>query len=77
MPNQEWVRSECRAENPGIRKEEDEVKIVFLDTDKANRMGRKKVSQFSAPGLKTASIPLKNPEGVRRPRRTARNKGRW
>ena len=28
-------------------------------------MGRKKVQQFSAPGSKTASIPLKNPEGVR------------
>ena len=28
-------------------------------------MGRKKVKQFSAPGSKTSSIPLKNPEGVR------------
>ena len=28
-------------------------------------MEQKKVWQFSAPGLKTASIPLKNPEGVR------------
>ena len=30
-----------------------------------NRLGRKKVKQFSGPGTKTASIPLKNPEGVR------------
>ena len=28
-------------------------------------MGRKKVKLFSAPGSKTSSIPLKNPEGVR------------
>ena len=28
-------------------------------------MGRKKVKQFSAPCSETASIPLKNPEGVR------------
>ena len=28
-------------------------------------MGRKEVKQFSAPGSKTASISLKNPEGVR------------
>ena len=27
MPDQEWVRSECRAENPGIRKEEDELRL--------------------------------------------------
>ena len=28
-------------------------------------MGRKKVNQFNAPGSKTASISLENPEGVR------------
>ena len=28
-------------------------------------MGRKEVKQFSAPGSKTASISLKNPEGVK------------
>ena len=38
------------------------VKIGFLDTDKVNRMGRMKVKQFSALGLKTVCIPLKNPE---------------
>ena len=27
MPDQEWVRSECRAENPGIRKEEVELRL--------------------------------------------------
>ena len=27
MPDWEWVRSECRAENPGIRKEEDELRL--------------------------------------------------
>ena len=64
MPDQ-WVRSDRRVENPGIRKEEDELKIRFLDTDKVNKMGRKKIQQFSAPGSETTSIPLKNPEGVR------------
>ena len=29
-------------------------------------MGRKKVEYFSTPGSKTSSIPLKNPERVRR-----------
>ena len=29
-------------------------------------MGRKRVKQFSAPGSETASIPLKDPERVRR-----------
>ena len=28
-------------------------------------MGQKKVKQFSAPGSKTSSIPLKNPERIR------------
>ena len=28
-------------------------------------MGRKKVKQFSDPGSETASIPVKNPKGVR------------
>ena len=41
MPDREWVRSERKAENPGIRKEE--LKIGFLDTDKVDRMGRKKM----------------------------------
>ena len=27
MPDQEWVRSKRRAENPGIRKEEDELRL--------------------------------------------------
>ena len=27
MPDWEWVRSERRAENPGIRKEEDEFRL--------------------------------------------------
>ena len=43
MPDREWVRSERRAENPGIRKKEDEFKIGFLDADKVDRMGREKV----------------------------------
>ena len=29
MPDWEWVRSENRAENPGIRKEEDELRLDF------------------------------------------------
>ena len=27
MPDQEWVQSERRAENPGIRKEENELRL--------------------------------------------------
>ena len=27
MPDPEWVRLNCRAENPGIRKEEDELGV--------------------------------------------------
>ena len=27
MPDREWVRSERRAENPGIQKEEDELRL--------------------------------------------------
>ena len=41
------------------------VEIRFLDVNEVNRMGQKKVKQFSVPGSKTSSIPLKNPERVR------------
>ena len=27
MPDQEWVRSERRVDNPGIQKEEDEIRL--------------------------------------------------
>ena len=27
MPDREWVQSERRAENPGIRKDEDELRL--------------------------------------------------
>ena len=30
MPDREWVRSERRVENPGIRKEEDELRLDSL-----------------------------------------------
>ena len=29
MRDREWVRSDCRAENLGIRKEEDELRLEF------------------------------------------------
>ena len=45
------------------------VKIGFLDADKVDRMRRKKAKEFSDPGSKTSSIPLKNPERVREERR--------
>ena len=78
MPEWESVGLGRRVENPGIWKEEDELR---LDTDKVNGIGRKKVKQCCAPGSETTSIPLKNPErvrekGSRRRRRTARSKGR-
>ena len=30
MPDREWVRSERRAENPGIQKEKDELRLDHL-----------------------------------------------
>ena len=45
------------------------MKIGFLDTDKINGVGRKKVKQFSAPGSKTSSITLKTPKRVREKRK--------
>ena len=39
MPDREWVRSERRAENLGIRKEEDELIVGFLDTDQVSGVG--------------------------------------
>ena len=40
MPDREWVQSERRAENPERGRG---VKIGFLDADKIDRMGQKKV----------------------------------
>ena len=40
MPDREWVRSERGAENAERGRG---VKIGFLNADKVNRMGRKKV----------------------------------
>ena len=37
-------------------------------------MGQEKGKQFSVPGSKASSIPLKNPEGSRGRRRTARSR---
>ena len=43
MPDWEWVRSERRAENPGIRKEEDKLRLDSWIQIKVDRMGRGKV----------------------------------
>ena len=57
------VRSQSReSRNPERGRR---VKVGLLDTDKIHRMKRGKVEKFSAPGLKTFGIRLKNPEGVR------------
>ena len=74
MPDREWVQSERRAENPGIRKEEDELRLNSWIQIKVNGMGRKKVQQFGAPGSETSSIPLKNPKEVRRRRGSRRRR---
>ena len=63
MPDREWGRSERRAENPGIRKEEDELRLDSWIEIRSTGWDERK--QFSAPGSKTSSIPLKNPERVR------------
>ena len=49
MSDRDWVGSERRAENPGIWKEEHELWIGFLNTDKVDIMGQIKseVVQFS------------------------------
>ena len=41
--DREWVPSDRRAENQGIRKEEDKLKVRFLDTNEVNRMRRNKM----------------------------------
>ena len=65
ISDREWVRSDRRAENPGIWKEEDKLSSSSGGTNKINGMKRKKVSKFSAPGSETPSIPWKNLEGMR------------
>ena len=57
------IKTQSReSRNPGRGRR---IEIGFPDIDKVNRMGRKKVKQFSVPGSKTSGIPLKNPERVR------------
>ena len=56
------MQSDCRGEYPGSRKEVDEFEIGFLNADKVYRMERDKVERFSASGLTTFGISLKNPE---------------
>ena len=78
-PGVSAIRTQCRESR---NSEEDELRLDFWIADMVDRVGRKKVKQFSAPGLKTSSIPLKNPERVRerrgrRRRRAARSKRRW
>ena len=43
MPDRECLRSDRRAKNAGIRKEEDQLRLRFLETNKVNRMRRNKV----------------------------------
>ena len=50
IPDRESVPSDRRAENPGIRKEEDKFKLDSWIQIRVNGMRRNKVYQFSAPG---------------------------
>ena len=61
MPNREWVRSESRAENPGIRKEEDGVKIGFLGTGKMDKMGTKQSGVVQCSWLEDLQHSTKEP----------------
>ena len=45
VPDREWVRSERRAENPGIRKEEDELRLDSWIVNKAGE-GRRQATDF-------------------------------
>ncbi len=66
MPDREWVRSDRRVENPGIRKEEDELRLDFWTQIRSTGWDERKCSSLVLVArLETASIPLKNPEGVR------------
>ena len=64
MPDRERVQSDHRAESAGIQKEEDKLKLDSW-IRKVKGIRRNKVKKFSAPGSETASILLKNPEGIR------------
>ena len=65
-PGEGAIRTQSReSRNPGRGRR---IEIGFPDIDKVNRMGQKKVKQFSVHGSKTSSIPLKNPERVRESR---------
>ena len=61
--------SDRKAENPGIRKEENKFRLDSWIQKKVNGMRRNKVLQFSAPGLETPSIQLKSPERVKEGKR--------
>ena len=43
IPDREWVPPDRRAENPGIRKEEDKLRLDFWISDEVNGMRRNKV----------------------------------
>ena len=82
MPDREWVRSKRRAENPEIWKEEDELKLDFLDTDKVDRMGRKESEVVQCSWHEDLQNSIDEPlesqggRGGRGRRTTARSKGR-
>ena len=61
------IRSQSReSRNPERGRQ---IEVRFLDTNKENEMRQNKVLQFSASGYETPSIPLKNPEGVKKRKR--------
>ena len=64
IPDRESVRSDRRAENPGIRKEEDKLRLDSWVEIRSTGWDKIKCS---SPVLLVGdpSIPLKNPEGVR------------
>ena len=83
MPDREWVRSQRRAENAGIRKEEDELRLDSWIQIRSTGWDERKwsISVLLArkpPPFHWRTLRESGGRGGRKRRRTARSKGqRW
>ena len=83
MPDWEWVRSERRAKNPEIRKEEDELRLDFWIQITWTGWDERKWSSSVLLARRLAAFHWKtlresgDGRGGTRRRRTARSKGWW
>ena len=65
MPDREWVGSERRAENPGIQKEEDELRLDSWIQIRSTGWDERKLSSLVLPAQRPFSIPLEKSEKVK------------